>query len=145
MVNILKHRKINKNPFVKFLKKFYENDSKAILELKEIEGTLEHWLGNGRTVIIENGFLYLVNYEYYSLGCFKIPIEELTYTSGNIYFTVNPEDPTLEHDFSIIFSSKKEAYEGISELDSIENEHKFKELLLIMQEVGLYKQKLNLG
>ena len=145
MVNVFKHRKINKNPFVKFLKKFYENDSKAILELKETEGRLEHFIGNGRSIIIENGFLYLVNYEYYSLGCFKLPIEELTYTSGNIYFNVNPEDPLLEHDFKIFFSSKKEVYKLISEFDSINNEHKFKELLLVMQEVGLFKQELNLG
>ncbi|MBR3348303.1 MAG: hypothetical protein IKG36_02710 [Mycoplasmataceae bacterium] len=145
MVNILKHRKINKNPFVKFLKDFYENEAGSIKELSQTEGRLEHFLGNGRSIIIENGFLSLVNYEYYSLGCFTLPIEELTYSSGNIYFNVNPEDPTLKHDFQIFYSSKEEVYKLVAEFDSINNEHKFKEFLLLMQEVGLFKQKLNLG
>ena len=96
MVNILKHRKINKNPFVKFLKDFYENEAGSIKELSQTEGRLEHFLGNGRSIIIENGFLSLVNYEYYSLGCFTLPIEELTYSSGNIYFNVNLLTPKIQ-------------------------------------------------
>lgn len=71
MVNILKYRQINKNPFVKYLKEFYENDLSSIKELIATEGKVEHFLGNGRSIIIENGFFYLVNYEYYSLGCLK--------------------------------------------------------------------------
>lgn len=138
MVNILKHRKINKNPFVKYLKEFYENDLSSIKELSATEGRLEHFLGNGRSIIIENGFFYLVNYEYYSLGCFKIPIEELTYSSGDIYFIVNTEDnKDLKGSFTIFYSSKKELYKLIAEFDSITNEHKFKELLLLMQQAGL--------
>ena len=154
MVNILKHRKINKNPFVKYLKNFNKNDLETKTEPSATEGKLEYCLGNGRsiscldnerTVIADEGSLYLINKEYYPLGCFKIPIEELDYTSGNIYFITNTTDSSFKQDFQIFFSSKKELYKLIAEFDSIRNGTTFKELLLVMQEVGLFKQKVNLG
>ena len=141
MVNVLKHRKINNNPFVKFLKDFYEHDLSSIKELARTEGTVERFLGNGRSIIIENGFFYLVNYEYYSIGCFMIPIEELTYSSGNIYVMRNTENNELEGSFSIFYSSKEELYELIAEMDSLNDVDKLKELLSIMQYVALKRSE----
>lgn len=141
MVNILKHRKINKNPFVKYLKNFNENEG-FIKALEGTSGRIEHFLGNGRSIRIEEDSLFLINYEYYSLGCFKIPIEELKYTSGNFYFITNANDSDLKTDVGIFFSSKKELYEVINEIDSIENESKLKELLLIFQEIGFRRNSI---
>ena len=64
-------------------------------------------LDNGRAVYIDEDSLFLINKVYYPFGCFKIPIEELDYTSGNIYFITNTVDSSYNYDFRIFFSSKK--------------------------------------
>ena len=152
MVNILKHRKINKNPFVKFLKDFNKKDLETeetlLIEEENRTGCLNLngksiiTLGNGRAVYINEDSLFLINKVYYPFGCFKIPIEELDYTSGDIYFITNTVDSSFKYDFQIFFSSKKELYELIAEFDSIGKGNKFKELILAMYEAGLFKAKI---
>lgn len=152
MVNILKHREINKNPFVKFLKDFNKKDLETeetlLIEEKNRKGVLNLngrsiiTLGNGRAIFIEEDSLFLINKEYYPVGCFKIPIEELDYTSGNIYFIANTVDSSFKYDFQLFFSSKKELYEIIAEFDSIHKGNIFKEMILTMHEAGLFKEKI---
>ena len=49
MANILKNRKINKNPFVKYLKEFFKTENTSTLkELSGMEGIIEHYLGNSK-------------------------------------------------------------------------------------------------
>ena len=158
MVNILKHRKINKNPFVEFLKDFNKKDLETeetlLIDEENRKGFLNFngrsviTLGNGRAIFIDENSLYLINKKYYPFGCFKIPIEELDYTSGNIYFITNTVDSSFKYDFQIFFSSKKKLYEIIAEFDSIQKGKDFKEMILTMHEAGLFKVKnesLNLG
>ena len=152
MVNILKHRKINKNPFVKFLKDFNKKDLETeetlLIDGGNRKGCLNLngqgiiTLGNGRAVYIKEDSLFLINKVYYPFGCFKIPIEELDYTSGNIYFITNTVDSSFNYDFQIFFSSKKELYELIAEFDSIGKGNKVKEIILAMHEAGLFKAKI---
>ena len=71
MVNILKHRKINKNPFVKFLKDFNKKDLETEETLLIDEGNRKGCLnlngqsiitlGNGRAVYIKEDSLFLIN------------------------------------------------------------------------------------
>ena len=152
MVNILKHRKINKNPFVKYLKNFNKKDLETEKTLLTEEGNVKGCLnlngrsvitlGNGRAIFIDENSLYLINKKYYPFGCFKIPIEELDYSSGNIYFITNTVDSSFKYDFQIFFSSKKELYELIAEFDSIGTGNKVKEIILAMHEAGLFKAKI---
>ena len=152
MVNVFKHRKINKNPFVKFLKDFNKKDLETEKPLLIEEGNVKGCLNlNGRSIItldneravfIKKDSLFLINKVYYPFGCFKIPIEELDYTSGNIYFITNTVDSSFKYDFQLFFSSKKELYELIAEFDSIRKGNKVKEIILAMHEAGLFKAKI---
>lgn len=144
MVNVLKHRKISKNPFVKFLKDFLNYDEETIKDIRiasESEGFLSLDLDEERTVVINDSSIYLINSNYSSLGCIEIPIDELRYDQGNLHFIIDSTDSDLKFNMNIFFDSKKVLYEVINEFDSIRNESEFKELLLIFQDIGIRRNR----
>ena len=138
MVNILKHGKFNKNPFVKHLKEFSEYPEEMIEEIKRVSdhGMLERNLDKERKFIISQGSIFLVNSKFSSIGFFKIPIEDFNYNSWNAYFIVDPDESDLEYDIGIFFSSKKELYEVINSFDSLKDEHDLKRLMLLFHGLG---------
>ena len=141
MINLFKNRSINKNPFVKFLKDFFNTDNSSTLkELSGMEGIVEHYLGNGRTVVFNNGSLMLVNENYSSLGYFEVPIEDFTTNSGNIYFIIGAEEVDVNF-IRISFSSVKQVYKIINEFDSFETESELKSLFVKMEGLGLLEMK----
>lgn len=143
MIGIFKNRNINKNPFVKFLKEFFKIENNPTLkDLSGMEGIVEHYLGNGRTIVFNNGSLMLVNEEYSSLGYFEVPIEDLTYNSGNIYFIIQAEDIDVNF-IKIFFTSIKQVYEIITEFDSFKSESELKGLFVKMEGLGLLQMVKN--
>ena len=142
MVNILKNRKINKNPFVKYLKEFFKTENTSTLkELSGMEGIIEHYLGNGRTVIFNNGSLMLVNDNYSSLGYFEVPIEDLTYNSGNIYFIIQAENIEVKF-IKMFFTSIPQVYNIINKFDSVKEESELRSLFVNMDNLGLLKTEM---
>ena len=142
MVNILKNRKINKNPFVKYLKEFFKTENTSTLkELSGMEGIIEHYLGNGRTVIFNNGSLMLVNDNYSSLGYFEVPIEDLTYNSGNIYFIIQAENIEVKF-IKMFFTSIPQVYNIINKFDSVKEESELRSIFVNMDNLGLLKTEL---
>lgn len=142
MVNILKHMKINKNPFVKYLKSFSDPEDKSTLSdytnLKDYMKGLEddvysQQLTEGKGVYLYNNQLYLVNLEYYSLGCIIIPIENLDYDSGYFYFKSNPLESDVEIDVGLSYSSKKELYKFIDYIDTFGTKEDIKKLFLAVE------------
>ena len=142
MVNILKNRKINKNPFVKYLKEFFKTENTSTLkELSGMEGIIEHYLGNGRTVIFNNGSLMLVNDNYSSLGYFEVPIEDLTYNSGNIYFIIQAENIEVKF-IKMFFTSIPQVYNIINKFDSVKEESELRSIFVNMDNLGLLKTEM---
>ena len=142
MANILKNRKINKNPFVKYLKEFFKTENTSTLkELSGMEGIIEHYLGNGRTVVFNNGSLMLVNDNYSSLGYFEVPIEDLTYNSGNIYFIIQAENIEVKF-IKMFFTSIPQVYNIINKFDSVKEESELRSLFVNMDNLGLLKTEM---
>lgn len=142
MVNIFKHRKINKNHFVKYLKAFSNPEDKSTLRdytnLKDYMEGLEEdvysqQLTEGKGVYLYNNQLYLVNLEYYSLGCIIIPTETLKYDSGYFYFKSNPLESDVEINVGLSYTSKNELYEFINYIDTFGNKEQIKELFLAVE------------
>ena len=137
MVNIFKHRQID-NIFISYLKDFfYSHDKEFLKNLSGKEEPLEANLSENRKVILYDNSIFLVNKDYSNLGNFKIPIEELRKDSGYILFIHNIEEPDLITDFEIRFSSKDELYRTVNEYDSFNDNNGLKEMLLIMQQIGV--------
>lgn len=142
MVNIFKHRKINKNPFVKYLKAFSNPEDKSTLRdytnLKDYMKGLEEdvysqQLTEGKGVYLYNNQLYLVNLEYYSFGCIIIPTETLKYDSGYFYFKSNPLESDVEINVGLSYGSKEELYKFVDYIDTFGSKEQIKELFLAVE------------
>lgn len=142
MVNIFKHRKINKNPFVKYLKAFSNPEDKSTLRdytnLKDYMKGLEEYvysqqLTEGKGVYLYNNQLYLVNLEYYSFGCIIIPTETLKYDSGYFYFKSNPLESDVEINVGLSYGSKEELYKFVDYIDTFGSKEQIKELFLAVE------------
>lgn len=134
MVNILKHKKFNKNPFVKHLKEFSKYSKEEIEDIKRVssKGSLIANLDEERKVVINQSSIYLVNSKFSSFGVFEIPIEDFNYNSGNFYIILDHE----EQDIAIFFSSKKELYQLVNGFDSLK-ESEMKTVLSVFKELGI--------
>lgn len=144
MVNILKHMKKDKNPFIKFLKEFTDYDEETlgiVKDVSESEGYLSTDLEEGKSIVINDSSILLINPNYSSVGCFKIPIDELFNESGNISFITNSDEENEGYDIVIFFSSKEELYKLINGWDSLNSEHKMKELLFLMENFGIMNNR----
>ena len=144
MVNILKHMKKDKNPFIKFLKEFTDYDEETlgiVKDVSESEGYLSTDLEEGKSIVINDSSILLMNPNYSSVGYFKIPIDELFNESGNISFITNSDEENEGYDIVIFFSSKEELYKLINGWDSLNSEHKMKELLFLMENFGIMNNR----
>ena len=144
MVNILKHMKKDKNPFIKFLKEFTDYDEETlgiVKDVSESEGYLSTDLEEGKSIVINDSSILLMNPNYSSVGYFKIPIDELFNESGNISFITNSDEENEGYDIVIFFSSKEELYKLINGWDSLNSEHKMKELLFLMENLGIMNNR----
>lgn len=137
MVNPLKHMKINRNPFVKFLKKFTKEDLATFIAMKDFKGTFCTDLEDGRRIIIQKDGLYLVNKEYEDTGVFRISLDDLSHNDGTLYFRPDDNEKDLEYGMAIYYTSKNELYSLINEIDSINDGAKVKELFIKFEKVGI--------
>ena len=137
MVNPIKHMKINRNPFVKYLKEFEKEHLPIFKEVipTDFKGHFRKDLEDGRYVIIEHNSLFLVNPIYSSTGVFRIDFEDLPYNDGTLYFRPDENEKDLHYDLAMSYTSKNMLYELINEIDSINDRTKVKELFMTFEKV----------
>lgn len=137
MVNPLKYRKINRNPFVKYLKEFTKEDLATFIAMKDFKGHFSKDLEDGRRVIIQKDGLYLVNKKYEDTGVFRIALDDLSYNDGTLYFRPDDNEEDLEYGIAMSYASKNELYSLINEIDSMNDGAKVKELFIAFEKFGV--------